>query len=116
METGIMETQEGYQNAIDFSRAFLSAIGSLPAQKPARKHKQEIYRAYLGLCFPNLSYRLTALKGNFEFVRKGTVLAEGNEGPIIADRNSYVLFPRSQKKYTELKKIQTEILFLAEKQ
>lgn len=116
METGVIETQEGYQNAIDFSRAFLSAIGHLPSLKPQQKHQQEVYRAYLGVCFPNLSYELTALKGNFEFVRKGTVLATGNQGPIIADRNSYVLFPRSQKKYTELKKIQTEILFLAEKQ
>lgn len=116
METGVTETQEGYQNAIDFSLAFLSAVGSLPPQKPSRLHTQEVYKAYQGVCFPNLSYELTALKGNFEFVRKGTVLAVGNKGPLIAERNSYILFPRSSKKYKDPKKIQTEILFLAEKQ
>lgn len=106
VECGENFTRAGQKIAIRAAMNFLS---------PAKHRTQAIYTARWAFRFLDLSYRMVKVLRNFEYVKKGQLLATSSRGDVRAPCEGYALFTRIKKQYFNPNDIKTEVMFLASK-
>ncbi len=93
IETGSHENPLSFQRAIECVQALLANMGMLEQvfTDTAEPMTYIHYEVTSSLFFPNESYRTTEIFPNFEPVKQGQVLAEGDGEPLVAQHDGHAL-------------------------
>jgi hypothetical protein len=93
IETGSHENPLSFQRAIECVQALLANMGMLEQvfADDAEPMEYILYEVTSSLFFPNESYRTTEIFPNFEPIRQGQVLAEGDGEPLLAPHDGHAL-------------------------
>lgn len=109
IECGSHDDQESFFCAAEALFMFLNNTGVIQRDSSAIVTEYMEYRIVQAIRFPNLSYRLERLFGNFEVIEKNQVLARGNGHDITAQHAGHAFFAsRAEGKNTH-----DEMLFLS---
>lgn len=110
IETGSHDDSASFDRAIVSVNNFLHNAGLIDEiNKSSLPKKYKLYDVQGSLIVPNLSYSLTRVFETYEFVKKGEVLARGDQGEIIMPFDGHTLMG---PKDTTIHDIAEEVLFL----
>lgn len=112
IEAGQHEHPHSFERAITCVTSLLSNMGMVSdsGTPPAITTYKE-YEIFGSVIFPNNTYKLTRKFDDFEFVKKGTVFAEGAGVALVASQDCHTFFCPA---VDTPKRITEEIIFLSE--
>ena len=110
IEAGNHEEENSFELAVTCTISFLQSLGMIDRALPSRPVNHTEYRIFSSVWFPDESYELTREIPNFDHVKRGEILAEGDGVPIVSQRDAIALYcPRGTRPVS----IKEEVLFLA---
>jgi hypothetical protein len=115
LETGYYENQVSFLLGIECVERLLSNLGVIDEVKKENIMPQNFteYKMNGSLVVPNDSYRMARAFKWFELIKKGEILADGNQGPILMPLDGQLLFPKGRIEITA-KETAEELMFFAE--
>lgn len=95
IESGSHENPESEKLAIECTKQLLINLDMIEGE-PGPAPKLLDYEICDTLLFPNKSYKLVKVLKNFEAIVKGQILANGDQGPLLAKEDGHAFFgPKS---------------------
>ena len=92
IETGLHRDSASFRNAITASLAVMEDLKMIRAPIKDQKRVFLEYKLTKAIRFPNETYRFCKVFANFETVRKGQLLARGDQGEFRCPKDGLALF------------------------
>ncbi|HVW66644.1 MAG TPA: succinylglutamate desuccinylase/aspartoacylase family protein [Candidatus Peribacteraceae bacterium] len=114
VECGVHLDPAAFDTAVRSGLAYLVGLGMLDLPHATELRMQDVFHVQKSIHFPNLSYELLRLYDNFDVIAEGEIIATGDDGDIVADREYRALFGRRTVRFTQQEEIAFEITWLTD--